>query len=89
MGEHITDGGLRLPLPVQTRHAAGEQLPGLFHLRFLRVDFANACLDLRAVFPPQIQIPARGQAKSTVGVPRPCSARRWIGEGKRTHQPFS
>ncbi|MNT62906.1 hypothetical protein D3C72_2006700 [compost metagenome] len=51
---------LRLPLPVKAGNAAREQLPGLFHLGFLRIHFANASLNPIAIFPPQVQIPSGG-----------------------------
>ena len=86
--EDLPHGGLRLPLPVEPRHAAGQQLTGLLQLRFLRIHFANPGFDLRAIFSPQIEIPACRQAKGAVGVPRPgCPCRR-VGNGKGPHQPL-
>ncbi len=86
--EYILRGGLGLPLPVEPRHAAGQQLTGLFKLRFLRIDFAYSGLHLRAVFSPQVEIPAGGQTKGAIGVPRPGGACRRVGNGEGPHQPF-
>ena len=86
--ENLPRGGLSLPLPVEPRHAAGQQLAGLLQLRFLRIHFANPGLDPGAIFPPQIELPASGQAEGAVGVPRPGGACSRVGKGKRPHQPF-
>ncbi len=50
--EHVTHRGLGLPVPVQPRDAAGEQLAGLLQLRFLRIHFTDAGLNVGAVFTP-------------------------------------
>ena len=50
--EHVTHRGLGLPVPVQPRDAAGEQLAGLLQLRFLRIHLTDAGLNLGAVFTP-------------------------------------
>ena len=86
--ENLPHRGLGLPLPVKPRDAAGQQLTRLLHLGFLGVDLADAGFNLRAVFAPQIEIPARCQAKCSVGVPRPGRTRGRIGNGERSHQPF-
>ena len=86
--EDIPHRGLGLPRPVKTCDAAGKQLPGLLKLRFLRVYPANSGFNPCTIFPPQIEIPARAQTKSTVGVPRSGGSRRRIGYRKGPHQPF-
>ena len=84
--QHRFDRRFRLPLPVQTRHAAGEQLTGLGLFSNLGFQLADTRFHQRTVFSPQIEIPTGGQAKGTVGVPRAGIA---VGVGsKRSHQAF-
>ena len=85
--QHRFDRRFRLPLPVQARHAAGEQLAGLGLLGHLGFQLADARFHQRAVFAPQIEIPAGSQAEGAIGVPRAGIA-VGIG-GERPHQAFS
>ena len=84
--QHCFNRRFRLPLPVQARHAARKQFAGLGLLRHLGFQLADARFHQRAVFTPQVQIPASGQAEGAVGVPRAGIA---VGVGgERPHQAF-
>ncbi|CNU38580.1 Uncharacterised protein [Salmonella enterica subsp. enterica serovar Bovismorbificans] len=50
--QHIFQRRLRLPLPVESRHAACQQLSGLLLLRFARFDRPDPRGNFSAVFPP-------------------------------------
>ncbi len=86
--QHLTDGGLGLPLPVEAGHAGCQQLTRLLTLRFMGAHIANARCDLVTVFPPQIQIPTGGEAEGAVGIPGACGSGCGIGYGKGSHQPL-
>ena len=88
LGKDIPGSGLGLPRPVKARNAAGKQLASLLQLRFLRIHFTDTRGNPGAIFPPEIQIPPRRQAKSAIGVPWAGRSRCRIGQRERAHQAF-